>query len=135
MRKCFSAERFLLLRSRNISNYLHFSQRWISTTKTAPSKDDDLLDLLDQVGQDISIRTDARREHPRDAAEPYLEESAEAPGSTMLDLPLSPLMDPKAISARQRYRTPKPEPTGPASALDKKLSKSPFGTCCREGHC
>lgn len=51
----------------------------------------------------------------------------------MLDLPLSPLMDPKHISARQRYRIPKPEPTGPPSELEKKLSKSPYGTLCREG--
>lgn len=134
MRKYFLAERFLLFRSWNISSHLCFSQRWNASTKAAPSNDDGrLLDLLDQVGQDISIGTDPRGEKSRDAAKPYLDGSAQEARSSMPDLPLSPLMDPKLISARQRYRTPKPSPTSPASELEQKLSKSPFGTYYRKG--
>ena len=43
-------------------------------------------------------------------------------------LPLSPLMDPQMIAARNRHRTPKPQPSGPPSALREKLQKNPYGT-------
>lgn len=43
------------------------------------------------------------------------------------DLLLSPLMDPKLIAARERYRTPKPAPSGELSAFSKKLRTNPYG--------
>lgn len=46
-------------------------------------------------------------------------------------LPLSPLMDPNLIAARQRYRTPKPVPSGELSAFSKKLEKNPYGPAPR----
>lgn len=43
-------------------------------------------------------------------------------------LPLSPLMDPQLIAARNRHRAPKPRPSGPPSALRERLQKNPYGT-------
>ena len=43
-------------------------------------------------------------------------------------LPLSPLMDPRLIAARNRYLTPKPQPSGPPSALTMQLQKNPYGS-------
>ncbi|KAL8943611.1 MAG: hypothetical protein Q9216_000976 [Gyalolechia sp. 2 TL-2023] len=43
-----------------------------------------------------------------------------------LQLPLSPLMDPRFQRARDRYRVRKPEPTGELSDFQKKLSKNPY---------
>lgn len=42
-------------------------------------------------------------------------------------LPLSPLMNPQLIAARNRHRAPKPQPSGPPSALRQKLQKNPYG--------
>lgn len=44
------------------------------------------------------------------------------------DLPLSPLMDPKMIQARNRHRKPKPLATGPLSPFELDLKKSPYGS-------
>ena len=41
-------------------------------------------------------------------------------------LPLSPIMDPKAIAARQRYRTHKAGPSKDPTPLQRKLSQSPY---------
>lgn len=41
-------------------------------------------------------------------------------------LPLSPLMNPQLIAARNRRRAPKPQPSGAPSALTAKLQKSPY---------
>lgn len=43
-------------------------------------------------------------------------------------LPLSPLMDPKLIAARERHRTPKPTPGPDRSAFSQKLRNNPYGT-------
>lgn len=42
-------------------------------------------------------------------------------------LPLSPLMNPQLIAARNRHRAPKPQPSGPPLALTQKLQKNPYG--------
>ena len=47
---------------------------------------------------------------------------------TKHNLPLSPLMDPKLIAARERYRTPKPAPSPDRSAFSQKLRNNPYGT-------
>ena len=57
-------------------------------------------------------------------------ESPMLPGAAT-DLPLSPLMDPRLIAARERYRTPKPAPSGELSAFSKKLQDNPYGKCNR----
>ncbi|KAL8766113.1 MAG: hypothetical protein Q9209_007011 [Squamulea sp. 1 TL-2023] len=41
-------------------------------------------------------------------------------------LPLSPLLDPNLLAARNRYKVPKPEPDGELSAFQKKLRKNPY---------
>lgn len=133
MRKCSPAGRFLLFRTRNAFSHLHLSQRWNSSTKAAPPNDDGVLDLLDQAGQNISIATDPHRQKRRKAAEPDTDESVQKLHSATLDLPLSPLMDPRIISARQRYRTPKVKSTSPPSKFEQMLSKSPYGMYYREG--
>lgn len=46
---------------------------------------------------------------------------------TSLHLPLSPLVDRVLHAARNRYKTPKPGPTGEPSDFQRKLSKSPYG--------
>ena len=51
-------------------------------------------------------------------------QSASSPSSK---LPLSPLMDPNLIAARQRYRTPKPPPSGERSPFSQKLERNPYG--------
>jgi len=43
-------------------------------------------------------------------------------------LPLSPLMDPKLIAARERHRTPKAAPSPDRSAFSQKLRNNPYGT-------
>ncbi|KAL8975640.1 MAG: hypothetical protein Q9197_000115 [Variospora fuerteventurae] len=43
-------------------------------------------------------------------------------------LPLSPLMDPKLQNARNRYKTPKPEPSREPSEFQKRLSKNPYAS-------
>ena len=48
------------------------------------------------------------------------------PVPNSLNLPLSPLIDPKLIAARQRYRTRKTAP-GELSASSKKLRTNPYG--------
>ena len=45
-----------------------------------------------------------------------------------LNLPLSPLMDPKLIAARERHRLPKPAAGQELSAFTKKLRSNPYGT-------
>ena len=63
-------------------------------------------------------------------------EGGEAPGSHekdhvtesgSLDLPLSPLMDPKLEAARTRYKTRKPEANSKPSEFQTKLRKNPYG--------
>ena len=44
-----------------------------------------------------------------------------------LNLPLSPLMDSKLISARQRHRTQKPKPDRERSVFQNKLLSNPYG--------
>ncbi|KAL8783029.1 MAG: hypothetical protein Q9213_004926 [Squamulea squamosa] len=41
-------------------------------------------------------------------------------------LPLSPLLDPDLLAARNRYKVPKLEPGGELSAFQKKLHKNPY---------
>lgn len=44
-------------------------------------------------------------------------------------LPLSPLMDPKMVAARNRYRNPKPQAKdSDKSAFSEKLKRNPYGT-------
>lgn len=43
-------------------------------------------------------------------------------------LPLSPLLDPDLLGARNRYKLPKLEPSSEPSAFQKKLQKNPYGT-------
>lgn len=43
-------------------------------------------------------------------------------------LPLSPLLDPDLLAARNRYKLPKPEPGRELSAFQKKLRNNPYGT-------
>lgn len=127
MRKCFTAKGFLLFSSWHKSRCLYFSQGRNASPRAGPGNNNGLLDLLDQAEQDIIKQTDPRRSRSRDVSEAFLDESMQGLRSSMPDLPLSPLMDPKLISARQRYRTPKLLPTGETSALEKKLAKSPYG--------
>lgn len=47
---------------------------------------------------------------------------------TKHNLPLSPLMDPKLIAARERHRTPKRAPSPDRSAFSQKLRNNPYGT-------
>lgn len=47
--------------------------------------------------------------------------------SPELNLPLSPLMDPKLIAARERHRNPKPAPGENQSEFSKKLRNNPYG--------
>ena len=41
--------------------------------------------------------------------------------------PISPLLDPNLLAARNRYKVPKPEPSSEPSAFQKKLQKNPYG--------
>ena len=47
------------------------------------------------------------------------------------ELPLSPIMDPRLLAARNRHTAPKPQPSGPPSALTAKLQKNPYGITLR----
>lgn len=49
------------------------------------------------------------------------------PSLADLNLPLSPLMDPKLIAARERHRTPKPAPGKDLSEFSRKLRNNPYG--------
>lgn len=111
------------------SRPFHFAQRRKLSTKVAPKKHEVLLDLLDQAGQDITQRTDSWGNKLGHVAKTHGDEPPQELRSSMPQLPLSPLMDPKLVAARQKYRTSKPQPTGKASALEKRLSKSPYGRC------
>lgn len=55
-------------------------------------------------------------------------QSDEESPSITTRLPLSPLLDPKLIAARERHRKPKPAPSGELSPFSKKLQNNPFGT-------
>ncbi|KAL8829689.1 MAG: hypothetical protein Q9191_001870 [Dirinaria sp. TL-2023a] len=46
--------------------------------------------------------------------------------SPELDLPISPLIDPKLIAARERHRTPKPAPGENVSEFSQKLRNNPY---------
>ena len=46
---------------------------------------------------------------------------------TKFNLPLSPLMDPKLIAARERHHTPKPAASQERSAFSQKLQNNPYG--------
>ena len=120
-------ERFLLFQPwcKSTHRHLHVSQQF---NKASTNNDEVLLDLLDDAAQDVPHATDPRRDKSSNVPAPHLDESVQELRSSMPDLPLSPLMDPKMVSARERYRTPKPPPARPASALENKLSKSPYGT-------
>lgn len=54
---------------------------------------------------------------------------SETDGGTaaFLQLPLSPLIDPKLQAARNRYKARKPEPSREPSEFQKKLAKNPYG--------
>ena len=54
--------------------------------------------------------------------------SANQSPSVTANLPLSPLLDPKLIAARERHRRPKPAPSGELSPFSKKLQSNPYGT-------
>ena len=132
MRKFSSAERFLLFRTRNPFSHSNLSQRWKSSAKAAQPNDDGLLDLLDHVGQDISIATEPRRKKRRKSAKPDMDNMDEF-HSSILDLPLSPLMNPKHKSLRKLYNNPQIGLGQPPSMLEQKLFQSPYGMYCCEG--
>ncbi|KAL8842662.1 MAG: hypothetical protein Q9170_000437 [Blastenia crenularia] len=55
---------------------------------------------------------------------PNIQHEASKEGSARLRLPMSPLMNPDLQAARNRYKTPKPEPSGELSDFQKRLSKN-----------
>ncbi len=123
MRRCFTAERSLLFPLCYKSRHLHLSQRWYADTKAAAGNDEVLLDLLDRIGQNTTRTTNSRRQESKDVRVPQLDGLQ----PSIPHLPLSPLMDPKLVAARKRYRTPKPTFSGLPSKFQKKLSMSPYG--------
>ena len=67
---------------------------------------------------------------PPDCPEEFEDEEVQdepPPYFADVNLPLSPLMDPKLIAARQRHRTPKPAPCTNPSEFSKKLRNNPYG--------
>ena len=69
-----------------------------------------------------------------DIAEEDGAKKARAP-PTRLNLPLSPLMDPKLIAARERHRTPKSAASQERSAFSKKLQNNPYGRGTLQAYC
>ena len=123
MRKCFNAKRSSILKI--------WSRRPISTSPTsgavnpfaklgtAPtvsSEDEEKLASMPQEQLDNYVKQQLRES---------IKQKGELPPTH--GLPLSPLMDPKLIAARNRYRTPKPQPSGTPSALTERLQKNPYG--------
>jgi hypothetical protein len=47
--------------------------------------------------------------------------------STWRSLPLSPLMDPAYLAAKQKYRLPKAAPSKEPTPFQRKLAKNPYG--------
>ena len=95
--------------------------RWIGQITPLSTRVEALSDAGDQPA---NARTQQEDGQEQDTSRESQLQSALSPSSK---LPLSPLMDPKLIAARQRYRTPKPAPSGKLSAFSKKLERNPFG--------
>jgi hypothetical protein len=90
-------------------------RHYSSTTRreSKPSKEDITCDSRDDGDHDAGIS--ARKERPT-------LQRVERP------LPLSPIVDPKAIEARTKWSAPKPAPKGPPqSAFQAKLLNNPYG--------
>ena len=95
--------------------------RWIGQKTLFSTGGEAVSDTGDQPA---SARTQQEDGEEQDTPRASQLQSASPPSSK---LPLSPLMDPNLIAARQRYRTPKPAPSDELSAFSKKLKRNPFG--------
>ena len=122
MRRCHTATRLNPRGPWNLHRASIPAVRCVGNTATSIPGDETLTDADEQptstasqipsLSQDGSIASQSGEQSP----------------SLTAHLPLSPLLDPKLIAARERYRTPKPAPSGELSPFSKKLQSNPFGT-------
>ncbi|KAI4203962.1 MAG: hypothetical protein LQ348_001345 [Seirophora lacunosa] len=84
------------------------------------------------LGRDMYSTAAARANQAKGENNAFNKESrhgrSETDGGTaaFLQLPLSPLIDPKLQAARNRYKARKPEPSREPSEFQKKLAKNPY---------
>ena len=79
-----------------------------------------LVDLLQNVTNEVQDEALAVRMHEKQV-------EAAATLKVRRPLPLSPLMDPASIAARQRHRTPKPRQGSDLTPFQRKLQSNPYG--------
>lgn len=98
-------------------------ERFSSTTSRRSETDEDLLDLLQEV------RKDVRDEVRWSRSEENNERRTKAAANRKIHrpLPLSPLMDPLNIAARQRHRTAKTPQGEDLTPFQRKLQSNPYG--------
>ena len=126
MRKCFEVKRSRTLQLWSRRTHSNLPNDGVvdssAELEAAPTTSSELEEKL------AALPSELLDEHVKQILKDSSESSKElfpTPG-----LPLSPLMDPRLIAARNRHRAPKPQPSGPPSALREKLQKNPYGTQC-----
>jgi hypothetical protein len=86
----------------------------------------ELLALVKKTKEDVaatpSVQPEARDPEAQDD-----DARSRCLASSTLSLPLSPLLDPHLVAARNRHREGKPRPSGDKSPFQLKLQKNPYG--------
>lgn len=99
------------------------SWRRFSNTSRQSEGVETLLDLLQDTGKDV------RNELRWSRIKEQLERRAQIPQNLKVrrPLPLSPLMDPSNIAARQKYKTTKYPGNKDLTPFQRKLAMNPYG--------
>ena len=122
MRRCLAANRLNTRGPWNTYRALTPAARCIGNSAASTPSDETLPNADDQPTPTASQILPSNQ-HGSSASQ-----LDDQPPSLTARLPLSPLLDPKLIAARERYRTPKPAPSGELSPFSKKLQNNPYGT-------
>lgn len=105
MRPCFNARRLLIPQSRCRQSFSTSPNRCAGPAPDQSRKNEELLDFLSKSKQDL-----------------------ENPATSHIELPQSPLTDPKLVAARLRHREAKPrEDPAKHSEFQTRLRKNPYG--------
>ena len=121
MRRCFPATRHNLRQIWAPNRVSNSTVRQVGDGATPTIGDEPLLN-----GDDQSTTTPSQHANEKENG-PNKNPAGDKPLLSAASLPLSPLMDPKLITARERFRTPKPAPSGELSPFSKKLKNNPYG--------
>lgn len=126
MRKCLTVKRSHLSKSWGRQCLSKLAQARLRKPAAEPLGEHALGELSES--ERAVAPAPIERSGVRASKEPEHDKNEQRQPPSVPPLPLSPLMDPQLIAARQRFRAPKPSPSGQPSAFARRLEKNAYGT-------